>query len=154
MVDDDALAAVKTRDAFADTDDGTGHFVAEDAGGGVGAGVDLFQVRSADAAGGNFNQEFAGADRRAGGVDVVGSSRPIGSVRRIEVTEAPRRGAESAEAIIERGDADMVAFGRYFISNPDLPRRIQLGLPLNNYNRDTFYNNDARGYTDYPFYDD
>jgi N-ethylmaleimide reductase len=61
---------------------------------------------------------------------------------------------ESAEAIIERGDADMVAFGRYFISNPDLPRRIQLGLPLNDYDRETFYNNDARGYTDYPFYDD
>jgi N-ethylmaleimide reductase len=61
---------------------------------------------------------------------------------------------ESAEAIIERRDADMVAFGRYFISNPDLPRRIQLGLPLNSYNRDTFYNNDSRGYTDYPFYDD
>jgi N-ethylmaleimide reductase len=60
----------------------------------------------------------------------------------------------SAEAIIERGDADMVAFGRYFISNPDLPRRIQLGLPLNLYDRETFYNNDARGYTDYPFYDD
>jgi N-ethylmaleimide reductase len=61
---------------------------------------------------------------------------------------------ESAEAIIEKGDADMVAFGRYFISNPDLPRRIQLGLPLNIYDRETFYNNDARGYTDYPFYDD
>jgi N-ethylmaleimide reductase len=61
---------------------------------------------------------------------------------------------ESAEAIIERGDADMVAFGRYFISNPDLPRRIQLGLPLNIYDRETFYNNDARGYTDYPFYED
>src|SRR3984885_9464603 len=61
---------------------------------------------------------------------------------------------KSAEAIIEKGDADMVAFGRYFISTPDLPRRIQLGLPLNIYDRDTFYNNDARGYTDYPFYDD
>jgi N-ethylmaleimide reductase len=61
---------------------------------------------------------------------------------------------DSAEAIIERGDADMVAFGRYFISNPDLPRRIRLGLPLTPYNRETFYNNDARGYTDYSFYDD
>ena len=48
----------------------------------------------------------------------------------------------------------MVAFGRHFISNPDLPKRIQLGLPLNIYDRDTFYNNDARGYTDYPFYAD
>jgi hypothetical protein len=51
------------------------------------------------------SQEFAGLDRRAGGVDVVGSSRPIGSVRRIEVTEAPRRGAESAEATTRPPDA-------------------------------------------------
>jgi hypothetical protein len=43
-------------------------------------------------------QEHAGPDRRAGGVDVVASSRPIGSVRRIEAAEAPRRGAESAES--------------------------------------------------------
>jgi N-ethylmaleimide reductase len=61
---------------------------------------------------------------------------------------------QSAEAIIERGDADLVAFGRYFISNPDLPKRIRLGLPLNPYDRETFYNNDAHGYTDYSFYDD
>lgn len=60
---------------------------------------------------------------------------------------------DSAEAILEKGDADLVAFGRYFISNPDLPKRIRLGLPLNPYDRATFYNNDAHGYTDYPSYD-
>ena len=59
---------------------------------------------------------------------------------------------DSAEAIVEKGDADLVTFGRYFISNPDLPRRIKLGLPLSNYDRDKFYTFDARGYTDYPFY--
>ncbi len=58
----------------------------------------------------------------------------------------------TAEAIVESGDADAVAFGRHFISNPDLPQRIELGLPLNRYDRDTFYTFDARGYTDYPFY--
>ncbi|MDB5387538.1 MAG: 12-oxophytodienoate reductase [Planctomycetaceae bacterium] len=57
-----------------------------------------------------------------------------------------------AEAIVEAGDADLVAFGRHFISNPDLPRRIRLGLPLNAYDRTTFYGGDHRGYTDYPFY--
>ena len=62
MVDDDALAAVEARDALADGDDGAGHLVAEDAGGGVGAGVDLFEVGSADAAGGDFDEQFAGAD--------------------------------------------------------------------------------------------
>jgi N-ethylmaleimide reductase len=58
----------------------------------------------------------------------------------------------TAEAIVAKGDADLVAFGRHFLANPDLPRRIQLGLPLNEYDRKTFYTFEARGYTDYPFY--
>jgi N-ethylmaleimide reductase len=61
---------------------------------------------------------------------------------------------DSAESIVEKGGADAVTFGRYFVSNPDLPRRIREGLPLNKYNRDTFYTFDARGYTDYPFYNE
>jgi N-ethylmaleimide reductase len=44
----------------------------------------------------------------------------------------------------------VVVFGRYFIANPDLPKRIELGLPLNPYDRTTFYGGDHRGYTDYP----
>ncbi|KAJ5257238.1 hypothetical protein N7478_013342 [Penicillium angulare] len=50
--------------------------------------------------------------------------------------------------------ADAVAFGRYFISNPDLPRRLKEGLPLNKYDRSTFYGASLpeKGYTDYPFY--
>jgi N-ethylmaleimide reductase len=56
----------------------------------------------------------------------------------------------SAEAIVTFGDADLVAFGRHFISNPDLPERIRQGLPLTRYDRSTFYGGDARGYTDYP----
>jgi N-ethylmaleimide reductase len=59
---------------------------------------------------------------------------------------------DSAEAIVEKGDADLVAFGRHFVANPDLPMRIQSGLPLNPYDRNTFYTFDAHGYTDYPFY--
>ena len=62
--------------------------------------------------------------------------------------------AKGAEAIVEKGDADLVAFGRYFIANPDLPKRIKLGLPLNAYDRATFYGGDDHGYTDYPFYTD
>jgi N-ethylmaleimide reductase len=60
--------------------------------------------------------------------------------------------ADTAEEIIEAGDADLVAFGRHFISNPDLPRRIRLGQPLNPYDRSTFYGGNAHGYTDYPAY--
>jgi N-ethylmaleimide reductase len=59
---------------------------------------------------------------------------------------APR----SAEAIVAAGDADLVAFGRHFISNPDLPERLRRSLPLNRYDRSTFYGGDARGYIDYP----
>ena len=56
----------------------------------------------------------------------------------------------SAEAIIASGDADLVAFGRHFISNPDLPERLRRSLPLNRYDRKTFYGGGARGYIDYP----
>jgi N-ethylmaleimide reductase len=58
----------------------------------------------------------------------------------------------SAEAIIADGTADLVAFGRHFISNPDLPERLRRNLPLTPYDRATFYGRDHRGYTDYPFY--
>lgn len=58
---------------------------------------------------------------------------------------------DSARRIIEDGDADLVAFGRSFIANPDLPERLRIGTPLSPYNRATFYGGDARGYTDYPF---
>jgi N-ethylmaleimide reductase len=59
----------------------------------------------------------------------------------------------TAEAAVENGTLDAVAFGRYFVSNPDLPRRIKEGLPLAKYDRSTFYTFDAKGYSDYPAYD-
>ena len=58
--------------------------------------------------------------------------------------------AENAEQTVAAGDADAIAFGRYFISNPDLPERIRRGAPFTPYNRATFYGGDAQGYTDYP----
>jgi N-ethylmaleimide reductase len=60
---------------------------------------------------------------------------------------------EAAEAAIARRHADAIAFGRIFISNPDLPRRLQHGFPLTPYNRSTFYGGEETGYTDYPVYD-
>lgn len=60
--------------------------------------------------------------------------------------------AISAEEIIAQGDADLVAFGRDFIANPDLPDRLLKGYPLNLYDRDTFYGGDEKGYVDYPFF--
>jgi N-ethylmaleimide reductase len=57
---------------------------------------------------------------------------------------------ESASAIVAAGDADLVAFGRHFLANPDLPERLRRKLPLNRYDRSTFYGGDGRGYIDYP----
>lgn len=58
----------------------------------------------------------------------------------------------SAEAILQAGDADLVAFGRHFIANPDLPARLAHGWPLNAYDRPSFFGGTAAGYTDYPFH--
>ncbi|WP_186419715.1 alkene reductase [Bosea sp. CS1GBMeth4] len=57
---------------------------------------------------------------------------------------------ELAIAAVENGEADLVAFGRLFIANPDLPERLRLNAPLNTPDVATFYGGDARGYTDYP----
>ncbi|PSM49942.1 alkene reductase [Chroococcidiopsis sp. CCALA 051] len=57
---------------------------------------------------------------------------------------------ESGNAVLASRDADLVAYGRLFISNPDLPQRFALNAQLNPYDRSSFYGGDKRGYTDYP----
>ncbi len=57
--------------------------------------------------------------------------------------------AELAQQALDNG-ADLVAFGRGFIANPDLTRRLREGLPLNELQRATLYGGGAQGYTDYP----
>ncbi len=57
---------------------------------------------------------------------------------------------ETATAILDRGDADAVAFGKLFLANPDLPRRFATGAPLNEPRPESFYSPDAEGYVDYP----
>ncbi|MFL6706996.1 MAG: alkene reductase [Massilia sp.] len=61
-------------------------------------------------------------------------------------------GRHSADAILRDGDADLVAFGRHFIANPDLPERFRHNWPLNEYDRPSFFGGSAAGYTDYPVY--
>lgn len=56
----------------------------------------------------------------------------------------------TARAAVAEGHYDLIAFGRWFISNPDLPARIRAGTPLTVYERRTFYGSGAEGYTDYP----
>ncbi|BCJ89399.1 alkene reductase [Terrihabitans soli] len=57
---------------------------------------------------------------------------------------------EMAKKAIDSGEADMVAFGKWFISNPDLVERIKTNAPLAAPDKDTFYGGGAKGYTDYP----
>lgn len=58
---------------------------------------------------------------------------------------------DRAEAAIQSGDADLVAFGAAFLANPDLVRRFRDGLPLNAVDKSTFYMGGEIGYNDYPF---
>ncbi|KAJ6792960.1 12-oxo-phytodienoic acid reductase 5 [Iris pallida] len=59
---------------------------------------------------------------------------------------------EDGNQAVSSNYADLVAYGRLFLANPDLPRRFELDASLNNYNRSTFYIPDpVLGYTDYPF---
>lgn len=62
-------------------------------------------------------------------------------------------GAEDAEEAIATGKADLVAFGRPYISNPDLVRRLREDAPHNPLQADKLYGGGAEGYTDYPFLD-
>ncbi|TMW60037.1 hypothetical protein Poli38472_000079 [Pythium oligandrum] len=61
---------------------------------------------------------------------------------------------DSSIEVVEAGTADIVAIGRYFISNPDLVKRFQLNAPLNAWDESTFYGNSEKGYMDYPFLED
>ncbi|MFM0276833.1 alkene reductase [Paraburkholderia sediminicola] len=55
-----------------------------------------------------------------------------------------------AEWVISSGYADLVAFGRPFVANPDFPHRLGNDLPLASFDGSTLFGGDDRGYTDYP----
>jgi 2,4-dienoyl-CoA reductase-like NADH-dependent reductase (Old Yellow Enzyme family) len=57
---------------------------------------------------------------------------------------------ETAQAALDAGKFDAIAFGKAYIANPDLVERLRLGAPLNDPDPTTFYGGDGRGYTDYP----
>ena len=59
--------------------------------------------------------------------------------------------------VLEEGTYDALVFGRYFLSTPDLPRRLKEGLPLNPYDRSRFYGpfeDREVGFIDYPFWEE
>jgi N-ethylmaleimide reductase len=55
-----------------------------------------------------------------------------------------------ANEVLDQNKADLIAFGKLFISNPDLVERFKRGAPLNPFDKMTFYGGGAKGYTDYP----
>ena len=62
---------------------------------------------------------------------------------------------EDGNNVVAENRADLVVYGRWFLANPDLPKRFALNAPLNKYNRETFYTPDPIvGYNDYPFLED
>lgn len=92
----------------------------------------------------------------AGGGDSVNQDAPSTSVLFRPVFDgafisAGGYTAETAQATVASGQADAIAFGRLYISNPDLAERIRQGAALTPYNRATFYGGAEKGYVDYPF---
>lgn len=59
---------------------------------------------------------------------------------------------DKGNKVIEDGEADLVSFGKLFISNPDLPERFEKNEPLAEWDEATFYVPGEKGYTDYPAY--
>ena len=57
---------------------------------------------------------------------------------------------ENGGQAVKNGDADLIAFGRWFLANPDFVLRAKVGAPLNKYDRSTFYTQGKEGYLDYP----
>ncbi|KAI8997430.1 hypothetical protein BDB01DRAFT_771102 [Pilobolus umbonatus] len=88
--------------------------------------------------------------------DEVNTSDSLGPYRQIWkghfITAGGFSTATEHAVDIAEKNQDLIAFGRAFIANPDLPERIKNNWPLNKYNRKTFYAQGAEGYTDYPFY--
>jgi len=56
---------------------------------------------------------------------------------------------EKGNAVLESGNADLVAYGKPYVSNPDLAERFEQNLPLTDWNQDTFYTPGTKGYLDY-----
>jgi N-ethylmaleimide reductase len=81
--------------------------------------------------------------------DEVVASKFLRKIYKGTILAAGGFNRDSAEDILARGDADLVAFGRLFTSNPDLPDRLKHGYPLTSYDRSAFWGGTARSYIDF-----
>ncbi|HLU18750.1 MAG TPA: alkene reductase [Pusillimonas sp.] len=85
--------------------------------------------------------------------EAAGPDRLLGTIKSLfggPVIANDGHDLESAQELLDSGLADAVAFGRAFIANPDLVRRLREDLPLNAWDPSTFYGDGPKGYTDYP----
>lgn len=69
-----------------------------------------------------------------------------------KILYAGKYNVERGVRVVKAGWGDLIAFGRPFIANPDLPERIAQGWPLNAVDPATMYGGTDKGYTDYPSY--
>jgi N-ethylmaleimide reductase len=94
----------------------------------------------------HFIEGHTGGERKLDGFDFAGARKTFRGVYIANNRYTP----EMAAHAVQSGAADAVAFGVHFLSNPDLPRRLELQAPLNPANSKTYYGPGAEGYTDYP----
>jgi N-ethylmaleimide reductase len=99
-----------------------------------GHGLAYLHVLEGDMTGGESRLDYRELKRRFGGVYMANH----GYTR------------ERAVQALQQGAAELVAFGKLFIANPDLPARFARNTPLNEPDPATFYGGGAAGYTDYP----
>ena len=88
------------------------------------------------------------ADLRHGGTEIPTST--FRSLFKNTLIVCGNYDRERAEKVLAEDGADLVAFGRPFISNPDLPKRLETNAPLNPVNEKNLYIGGERGFTDYP----
>jgi N-ethylmaleimide reductase len=96
---------------------------------------------------------------RVNGTETIDEEQaPVASVFLRKIFNGPIIAAggfdrEGAEQILEEGNADLIAFGRFFTSNPDLPERLRNDWPLTPYYRDAFWGGSEKWYTDFAPYE-
>lgn len=81
----------------------------------------------------------------------AGSNEFVGVIWKGTLIRSGGYSLELAKRDADERDNVLIAMGRYFISTPDLVDRWEKGIPVNKYNRDTFYTSGPEGYIDYPF---
>jgi len=88
------------------------------------------------------------------GLDDVGGPTALArSVYSGTIITAGEYDRDSAEQAVTENRADLVAFARQYLANPDLPERFRVGAGLNDGDQATFYGGGPEGYTDYPTLD-